>query len=198
MPLINATWKVTHAGVVLLDWTDFSDGEPRVERAFVNDRVAVLHGGSIANLGRQNVSHTASFTQVRFFENDDEARTYEREHTVSLYDAPADCLIEWLRTGLSDTLVDAVITGYRARVEIDRMLAFRDHLRTELLHPLGNQLQLGFGCGKRHHGERGHFLHFSGDRGGIAREHPPAIIVVGAGGEFFLVRVADPADVVGD
>jgi hypothetical protein len=117
MPLINATWKVTHAGVVLLDWTDFSDGEPRVERAFVADRVAVLHGDAITNLGRKNVSHTASFTQVRFFENDDEARTYEREHTVSLADEPADCLIEWLNTGVSDTLVDAVITGYRARVE---------------------------------------------------------------------------------
>jgi hypothetical protein len=117
MPLINATWKVTHAGVVLLDWTDFSDGEPRVERAFVNDRVAVLGGASITNLGRQNVSHTAQFTQVRYFENDDEARTYEREHTVSLSAAPADCLIEWLRTGVSDTLVAAVISSYRARIE---------------------------------------------------------------------------------
>jgi hypothetical protein len=117
MALINATWKVTHAGVILLDWTDFSDGEPRVERAFANDRVAVLGGDAITNLGRKNVSHTASFTQVRFFENDDEARTYEREHTVSLSAAPADCLIEWLRTGLSDTLVAAAITSYRARVE---------------------------------------------------------------------------------
>jgi hypothetical protein len=115
--LINATWKVTHAGVVLLDWTDFSDGEPRVERAFANDRVAVLGGDSITNLGRKNVSHTASFTQVRHFENDDEAREFEREHTVSLSAAPADCLIEWLNTGASDTLVAAAITAYRARVE---------------------------------------------------------------------------------
>jgi hypothetical protein len=115
--LINATWKVTHAGVVLLDWTDFSDGEPRVERAFANDRVAVLGGDSITNLGRKNVSHTASFTRVRFFENDDEAREYEREHMVSLSAAPADCLIEWLNTGASDTLVAAVITAYRSRVE---------------------------------------------------------------------------------
>jgi hypothetical protein len=117
MALINATWKVTHAGVVLLDWTDFSEGEPRVERAFANDRVAILGGDAITNLGRKNVSHTAQFTQVRFFENDDEARTYEREHTVSLSAAPADCLIEWLNTGLNDTLVAAVITSYRARVE---------------------------------------------------------------------------------
>jgi hypothetical protein len=117
MALINATWKVTHAGVVLLDWTDFSEGEPRVERAFVNDRVAVLGGDSITNLGRGNVSHSASFTQVRYFANDDEARTYEREHMVSLSTAPADCLIEWLNTGQNDTLVGAVISGYHSRVE---------------------------------------------------------------------------------
>src|SRR4029077_6866738 len=99
MPLINATWKVTHAGVILLDWDDFSDGEPRVERAFVNDRVASLGGIPITNPGRGHLSRTASFSRVRFFQNDDEARTFERQHTVSLSDAPADCLIEWLRTG---------------------------------------------------------------------------------------------------
>jgi hypothetical protein len=123
MPLINATWKVTHAGVVLLDWTDFSDGEPRIERAFVSDRVAVLHGDAVTYLGRKNVSHTASFSRVVFFENDDEARTYEREHTVALSDEPNDCLIEWLNTGASDTLVNAVLTGYRARVENNFFMA---------------------------------------------------------------------------
>jgi hypothetical protein len=117
MALINATWKVTHAGVILLDWTDFTEGEPRVERAFVNDRVAVLRGDSITNLGRGNVSHTASFNRVVYFENDNEARTFEREHTVALPSAPADCLIQRLNTGESDTLVDAVITSYRTRVE---------------------------------------------------------------------------------
>jgi hypothetical protein len=67
MAWINATWKVTHAGVILLDWTDFSDGEPKVERAFIADRVASLGGNAQTYLGRKNVSHTASFTQVRFF-----------------------------------------------------------------------------------------------------------------------------------
>jgi hypothetical protein len=115
--LINATWKVTHAGVVLLDWTDYSDGEPRVERAFIADRVAILGGAAVTYLGRKNVSHTASFTQVRYFANDDEARTYELSHTVALSAAPADCTIQWLNTGVTSTLKGAVITGYRTRVE---------------------------------------------------------------------------------
>lgn len=123
MPLINATWKVTHAGVVLLDWDDWSEGEPRIERAFIADRVAVLGGDAVTYLGRKNVSHTASFSRVKWFENDDEARTYERQHTVSLSDAVADCLIEWVRTGLNDTLVDAVLTGYRAHVESNIFMA---------------------------------------------------------------------------
>jgi hypothetical protein len=109
--------EVTHSGVILLDWDDWSDGEPQIERSFISDRVAVLGGAAITNLGRLNVSHTASFTRVKWFENDDEARTFEREHTVSLSDAPADCLIEWVLTGLADTLVGAVISGYRAHVE---------------------------------------------------------------------------------
>jgi hypothetical protein len=123
MPLINATWKVTHAGVVLLDWDDFSDGEPRVERAFIADRIASIGGVAIVNQGRGNLSHTASFSRVRFFENDDEARTFEREHTVSLSAAPADTLIEWLRTGVSDTLQGAVISRYQARVENNLFMA---------------------------------------------------------------------------
>ena len=43
---------------------------------------------------------TPRFHQAAFFDNDDEARTYEREHTF-LIRCAADCLIEWLRTGLS-------------------------------------------------------------------------------------------------
>ena len=54
---------------------------------------------------------------------DPEARTFEREHTVSLSNAPADCLIEWLQTGLADTLQDAVITAYRAHVENNFFMA---------------------------------------------------------------------------
>jgi hypothetical protein len=115
--LINATWKVTHAGVVLLDWTDYSDGEPRVQRAPLADRVAILGGAAVTYLGRKNVSHSASFTRVIYFPNDDQARTFELNHTVALSDAPADCTILWLNTGITSTLKDAVITAYRTRIE---------------------------------------------------------------------------------
>jgi hypothetical protein len=123
MALITATWRVTHAGVVLLDFDEWSEGEPRIERAFIADRVAVLGGDAQTFLGRGNVSHTASFSRVKWFDNDDEARTYERTHTVSLSDAPADCLIEWVGTGLNDTLEDAVVSGYRAHVESNIFMA---------------------------------------------------------------------------
>lgn len=123
MALINATWKVTHGGVILLDWTDFSEGEPQLVRAFIAERVAVLGGDAVTFFGRGNLSHTASFTQVRFFDNDDEARTYMRSHTSVLSAAPADCLIEWLGTGLQDTLEGAVLSGYRARCENNFFMA---------------------------------------------------------------------------
>ncbi len=125
MPLINATWKVTHAGVVLLDWTDFSDGEPHIDRSFLFDGFAALSGSGSGKryLTRENLSHTVAFTRVVYFQNDDEARTFEREHTASLSVGSADCLIEWLNTGLSDTLEDAVISSYRAHVENNMFMA---------------------------------------------------------------------------
>jgi hypothetical protein len=121
--LITATWRVTHNGVVLLDWDDWMQDEPKVDRAYISDRVAVLGGAAITNVGRRNVSHTAAFTRVHRFDTDDEAREFMREHTVALSDQPNDCLIEWLRTGASDTLEDCVITGYRAHVENEKFFA---------------------------------------------------------------------------
>ena len=121
--LITATWRVTHNGVILLDWDDWMQDEPKVDRAFISDRVAVLGGNSITNLGRKNLSHTATFTRVHQFATDDAAREFMREHTVALSAAPNDCLIEWLRTGVSDTLQDCIITGYRAHTENARFFA---------------------------------------------------------------------------
>ena len=46
-----------------------------------------------------------------------------REHAVALSDALNDCLIEWLRTGVSDTLQNAVISGYRAHTENSHFFA---------------------------------------------------------------------------
>jgi hypothetical protein len=123
MPLINATWKVTHAGVILLDWDDYMQNEPSVTRAFVIDRFAALNDNSMRYIGREAVSHVATFSRVRVFDNDDDAREFMREHTVLLSFAVSDCLIEWLRRGVSDTLVDACITGYNARVENNHFMA---------------------------------------------------------------------------
>jgi hypothetical protein len=132
MPLINATWKVTHNGVVLLDWTDYMQDEPKLDRAFISDRVASIGAAAITNLGRLNLSHTATFSQVRVFENDDEARTYMQEHSLLISDEPAACLIEWLRTGLSDTLQDCIVTNYQSRCENNHFFASYTLLGGEL------------------------------------------------------------------
>jgi hypothetical protein len=115
--LITATWKVTHAGVILLDSDEFMREEPRLERAFISDRVASLGATAITNLGRGNVSHTASFTRVRIFDDDNEAREFMREHTTLIADEPNDCLIEWLQRGVFSTLEDCIISGYRSYCE---------------------------------------------------------------------------------
>jgi hypothetical protein len=123
MPLITATWRVTHAGIVLLDWDDQMNSEPALDRSFAVDRFASLGGGGRTNLGRVNVSHTATFSRVRVFENDDEARTFMEQHTVSLSDGIDDCWIEWVTTGVTNKIVGAAITGYRARCENNWFLA---------------------------------------------------------------------------
>jgi hypothetical protein len=66
MALINATWKVTHAGVVLLDWDDFSDGEPRVQRAFIAVRVAILGGAAQTFLGSEHLIPTPTVRRFGF------------------------------------------------------------------------------------------------------------------------------------
>lgn len=123
MPLINATWRVTHAGVVLLDFGEQMQNEPELDRSFVNDNFASLSGSGKSNIGRQNLFHTAAFSRVKVFDDDNEARTFMEEHTVSVSGAPADCLIEWLNTGAVDTLQNAVLTTYRARCENNWFMA---------------------------------------------------------------------------
>jgi hypothetical protein len=117
MPLITATWKVTHTSVILLDTTDYMQDEPKLARAFVSDRVASLGASGIVNFGRLNVSHVGSFTRVIVFDNDWQARAFMRTHTLALPTAPADCTILWINEGVTTTLSDCVITGYNARCE---------------------------------------------------------------------------------
>jgi hypothetical protein len=125
MPLINATWRVTHDSVVLLDWDDFMQSEPEIDRAFAVDQFAALSGSGVSrtHFSRHNLFHTVAFSRVRVFENDDEAREFMRAHTILLSDERSNCLIEWLRQGVSNTLAGAVITTYRAHVENNHFMA---------------------------------------------------------------------------
>jgi hypothetical protein len=115
--LINSTWKVQLAGVVLLDFTDFITAEPKLDRVFVTDRVIAIGAASVRNVGRQNISHTASFSRVRVFNDDSAARTYMRTHSEALPAVEEYCEIEWLNQFAGDTLQSCVITGYDAHVE---------------------------------------------------------------------------------
>jgi hypothetical protein len=115
--LINSTWKVQLAGVVLLDFTDYITAEPKLDRLFVTDRVIAIGAASVRNVGRQNISHAASFSRVRVFNDDSAARTYMRTHSESLPAIEEYCEIEWLNQFAGDTLQSCVITGYNARVE---------------------------------------------------------------------------------
>jgi hypothetical protein len=118
MPLINATWKVTHDGVILLDWTDYMQSEPQIDRAFLVDRFAALvAGGGMAYFGRENLFHTVTFSQVRVFDNDFDAREFMRSQTIAVSSEQRPCLITWLDTLATNTLLGAVITSYRARCE---------------------------------------------------------------------------------
>ena len=123
MPLITATWKVTHTGVILLDVTDYMQDEPKLARAFISDRVAALGAAGIVNLPRGNLSHIASFTRVVVFDNDFDARGFMSSHTYALPNAPADCTIEWIGFPTPITLSSCAITGYSARCENNFFIA---------------------------------------------------------------------------
>jgi hypothetical protein len=142
--LISSTWKVQLAGVVLLDVTDATPAEPKIDRVFATDRVLAIGAASVRNVGRQNIAHTVSFSRVSVFNDDTAARTFMRTHTEALPVVEEYLELQWLNQFAGDTFQSCVVSGYNARCEGNWFLA--DYtLSTGAIVPNFNILALGLG-----------------------------------------------------
>jgi hypothetical protein len=121
--LITSTWRVTLAGVVLLDWDDLMNDEPKLDGAFVAHRIIGLGAAGVRNIGRKNISHTASFSRVRVFDDDDAARNFMRTHAEARPTIEDYGEIQWLDQFAGDTLVSCILSGYKSRTENNHFIA---------------------------------------------------------------------------
>jgi|SRR5581483_4196600 len=125
--LVTATWQIKLGSLVLLDWGELMDDEPRIDRAQVNDIVPTL-GASVKKIfTRDNVSHVLRFTRVKIFDDDIAAREFLLTHTAAIPSSLQNCTIKRANyTGAPvTTLANAVIdqSGFQARCEANRFIA---------------------------------------------------------------------------
>lgn len=125
--LVTATWQIKLGTLVLLDWGELMDDEPRIERAQVNDIVPTL-GASVKKIfTRDNVSHVLRFTRVKVFDDDVAARDFLLTHTAAIPSSLLNCTIKRGNyvSAATTTLANAVIdqSGFSARCEANRFIA---------------------------------------------------------------------------
>lgn len=123
--LLTSTWRVTLAGVVLLDFGDYMSAEPVITPSgIVQQRVAAraAYASDIGRGGRRNV---VEFGRVKICDDDEAARDFLLAHLDELpLCAPADTLTIEDLSGTTTTLAGAILTSAgRPRTENARFLA---------------------------------------------------------------------------
>lgn len=123
--LLTSTWRVTLAGVVLLDFGDYMSAEPSITPSgIVQQRVAVraTYASDIGRGGRRNV---VEFGRVKICDDDEAARDFLLAHLDELpLCAAADTLTIEDLSGTTTTLAGAILTSAgRPRTENARFLA---------------------------------------------------------------------------
>lgn len=123
--LLTSTWRVTLAGVVLLDYGDYMSAEPSITPSgIVQQRVAVraTYASDIARGGRRNV---VEFGRIKICADDEAARDYLLSHLSVLPLCSTEGLLEITdESGTTTSLANAILTSAgRPRTENDRFLA---------------------------------------------------------------------------
>jgi hypothetical protein len=123
--LISPKWRVRLGEVVLLDWDDFSQGEPLIRRDCIPRAKTPVGASHSTQLGATNVSHTLSLSRVRRFANGALARSFVLAHTAALPSSAVACTIELHADGGEAWLLaDAVLQpGFTCRPECERVFA---------------------------------------------------------------------------
>src|SRR4051794_31867329 len=100
--LLTSSWKVTWAGITLLDFDDLMNDEPSLSRNAPVDITPVLSSDNPAIFARKNVTHELSFSRVKVHDSDEAARLFLLTHAASLpFDQTYDCVIYLLQGDLS-------------------------------------------------------------------------------------------------
>ena len=139
--LIESKWRVTlgdptAGGVVVLDFGDYTQDEPELNRACQNDIARSLRAQFAKPIRSYNIEHTLHIGRVVVFNTDDEARDFLKSHTAALpYGAAVSLTIE--ESGKPTViLLNALLQpGYTARTASNQC-----HFKYTLV---GGELQIG-------------------------------------------------------
>jgi len=119
--LLQAVWKVTLAGTVLLDFTDAVETEAELVPARPLQSATRLRAAFLAHFARGNVRHSLKFTRVVVCADIVSARNLRLAATATApWGLRGDCTIQVAESaGIVGTLHDALLAenGFHASVE---------------------------------------------------------------------------------
>lgn len=118
--LLNAVWKVTLAGTVLLDFSDYTEAEPELIPAVTIQPAPLLRAPALKRFLRGNGSLTLSYTRVVVCADPTAAQNRRLSEIATLPRVIGDCAVQVLGAGgvvgiLRNAMIDA--NGFKPTVE---------------------------------------------------------------------------------